>query len=236
MNAPLPALIVVIPVYNEEESLDALFDAWLGMLRELNIDFRIHAYNDGSKDGSLAKLRDLEARNPELVVFDKPNSGHGPTILLGYRQAESEFVFQIDSDDEIKSTHFPALWAERASHDFIIGQRNFQYHPPLSRRVISAIARYIVAIFYGRGIQDVNCPYRLFRKAAFAELLDKIPEDTFAPNLILSGYATKARLRIKNMEVAAYFRQSGEVSIQHMKLLKVAIQSLWETIGFSFKK
>ncbi|MEO1451904.1 MAG: glycosyltransferase family 2 protein [Bacteroidota bacterium] len=232
----MPALIVVIPVYNEEESLDALFAAWVAMLRELKIDFKIHAYNDGSKDGSLAKLRDIEARTPELIVFDKPNSGHGPTILLGYRQAEAEFVFQIDSDDEIKSEHFPALWAERASHDFIIGQRNFQYQPPLSRRVISAIARYVVAIFYGRGIHDVNCPYRLFRKAAFAELLDRIPEETFAPNLILAGYAAKKRLRIKNLAVDAYFRQSGEVSIQHMKLLKVAIQSFGETIGFSFRK
>lgn len=235
MKPSLPELIVVIPVYNEADSLETLFEAWLSTLRGLDISFQMHAYNDGSRDDSLTKLRDIEARHPEVVVFDKLNSGHGPTILLGYRQAEAEFVFQIDSDDEIKCAHFPALWALREDRDFVIGQRNFQYRPPLSRRVISAIAGYVIALFYGRGIRDVNCPYRLFRKAAFAEVLDKIPDNTFAPNLILSGYAAQKRLRIHNMAVAAYFRQAGEVSIQHMKLLKVAIQSLLETIGFSFR-
>jgi glycosyltransferase involved in cell wall biosynthesis len=236
LNKQTIDLAVIIPVYNEMEIIETMIDSWKTALGKLDIRFEIRAYDDGSKDDSLEVLNKISKTVPELVVINKSNSGHGPTILQGYREANAEYTFQIDSDNEIKSEHFEKLWKLRDQYDFIIGERSYLKAPPFSRLFISKVASVVVQLFYGKGIKDVNCPFRLFRSDVFSELFSEIPATTFAPNLILSGYAAQHKLRLKNVPVSSEFRETGTVSIQQGKLLRVAVQSFLETILFSFKK
>lgn len=229
-------LIVVIPVYNEEQIIQTVIEDWATTLRILKIDFELRAYNDGSKDATLVKLQEIAKIYPELTVIDKLNSGHGPTILEGYRDANSTYVFQVDSDNEMKAEYFEALWKERENYDFIIGRRQFNFKVPVPRRIVSYMAKKSVHFFYGHGISDVNVPYRLMRKSKFSEIYDAIPQDTFAPNVIISGMAIRKKLAIKDFFIPTDFRATGTVSIQRMKLLKVAMMSFRETIAFAFSK
>lgn len=226
-------LIVVIPVYNEEQIIKEVIQDWVTTLRKLGIDFEIRVYNDGSKDATLAQLNESAEEHKELTVIDKVNGGHGPTILQGYRDADAEFVFQVDSDNEMRGEFFADLWNQRESSDLVIGRRKFTFEVPIPRRVVSYIAKKSVLFFYGRGISDVNAPYRLMRKEAFADIFEAIPIETFAPNVIVSGMAVKNKLRIKDKFVPTDFRATGTVSIQRMKLLKVAMKSFRETILFA---
>lgn len=227
-------LIVVIPVYNEEAIIQTVIKDWATTLRDLKIDFELRVYNDGSKDTTLAKLQEITPIYPELTVIDKLNSGHGPTILKGYREADSTFVFQVDSDNEMKAKYFEALWKERALYDFIIGRREFSFKVPMPRKIVSFMAKKAVHFFYGKGISDVNVPYRLMRKAKFLKIFEAIPSDTFAPNVIISGMAIRQKLNIKTCYVPTDFRATGTVTIQRMKLLNVAITSFRQTIAFAF--
>jgi glycosyltransferase involved in cell wall biosynthesis len=119
-----PELTVVMPVYNEEEIIGEVLEDWTGELERLHVDFEIHAYNDGSKDNTLEILNTYEARNKNITVHDKSNTGHGPTILLGYREnSNAEWVFQIDSDNEITTEFFEEFWERRRGFDFLIGRR-----------------------------------------------------------------------------------------------------------------
>ena len=77
-------LSVVIPVYNEEEIISMVIDNWIEKLNQLKINHEIHLYNDGSRDNSLEKIQESEKIHSNVVVHDKPNAGHGPTILQGY--------------------------------------------------------------------------------------------------------------------------------------------------------
>ena len=95
------------------------------------------------------------------------------------------------------------------------------------------MAKKAVHFFYGQGISDVNAPYRLMRKDKFTGIFAAIPKDTFAPNVIISGMAVRKKLRIKDIFVPTDFRATGTVSIQRMKLLKVAVKSFRETIAFA---
>ena len=228
-------LALVIPVYNEADIIGVVIEDWTQALRQLSIDFELRLYNDGSKDQTINVLRALEGDYPELVVIDKPNSGHGPTILQGYLESEAEYIFQVDSDNEMKAKHFEKLWKEREEYDFILGKRNYTYDHPLARRVVSYIAKVCINLFYGRGISDVNVPYRLMAKAKFEPIFRDIPTDTFAPNLIVSGMAVRNKLKIKTMDVPTDFRTTGSVSIQKLKLLKVALRSFRQTIAHAFK-
>ena len=230
-------LCVVMPVYNEEAAIGAVLEKWAVELDRLGIDYVIRPYNDGSKDGSLAVMREVAAKHPRIDVRDKPNGGHGNTILAGYREAASDgfdWVFQIDSDDEMGPEKFRELWANRENRDFLVGIRDGR-RQPLARKVISFVSRLCVRLFYGKGVWDVNTPYRLMRVASFRGFFSDIPLTTFAPNVILSGLAARHKLRLFEMRVPQHDRTTGEVSIKKWKLLKAATRSFMQTIGYAIR-
>jgi len=87
-------LAVIIPVFNEEEAIIRVLDKWVSELQRLNINYQIHVYNDGSTDNTLTLLTEYAAGQKRVVIHDKKNSGHGPTILLGYREnLDKEWIF-----------------------------------------------------------------------------------------------------------------------------------------------
>ncbi len=232
-------LAVVMPVYNEQDAIEAVIEKWCMELDNLSVDYRIHPYNDGSKDNSLEVLQRTANRYTEKVcVHNKTNSGHGPTILQGYREmldAGYDWVFQIDSDDEMGPEKFGELWSHRDTYDFLVGYRDGRKQP-LPRKIISAVSRFTVRTFYGRKtIWDVNTPYRLMRTSVFKEIFHHIPADTFAPNVILSGIVARKNLRYFEMPVPQHDRQTGEVSIKKWKLLKAAIRSFYQTVTYAFR-
>ena len=183
-------LAVVIPVYNEEAIIELVLEKWHQELSHLKIDFAIYAYNDGSRDNSLAKIQKMAEKYPaRIIAKDKANSGHGPTILQGYREAAAngfDWIFQIDSDDEMEPDSFHKLWKERRHYDFLAGFRAGRQQP-FARKMISTVSRICVRAFYGKTIKDVNTPYRLLRVSAFKSVFDELPSNTFAPNVIISG-------------------------------------------------
>jgi len=231
-------LCVVMPVYNEEAAICAVLRKWINALDELRIDYTIRPYNDGSKDASLARMNEFVLENPHgrVDVRDKPNGGHGHTILTGYREASVDgfdWIFQIDSDDEMGPESFGALWSRRADYDFLVGIRDGRVQA-LPRKVISFVSRCCVRMFYGsKTIWDVNTPYRLMRVSAFASVFNQIPLATFAPNVIISGMVARKGLRFFEMRVPQHDRTTGEVSIKKWKLLKAAARSFWQTIRFA---
>lgn len=183
---------------------------------------------------TLKIINDAAKIHDELVVIDKANSGHGPTILQGYLESESKWIFQIDSDNEIEADQFEKLWQKREGNDFVVGVR-INRESPLSRKIVSFVSKLTVHFFYGRGVQDVNCPFRLFRKISFSEAFQRIPSSTFAPNVILSGIACSKRMGIVEIPVEYNFRSTGVVSIKKWKLFKMASKSLWQTVHFAFQ-
>ena len=228
-------LNVIIPVYNEEGAIKTVLEKWSKELERLDIAFNIHAYNDGSKDNTLNILNEYAAENERIIVHDKPNSGHGSTIILGYQEnCNSEWLFQIDSDDEMGPESFEELWNKRNNYDFLIGSRT-ERDNPLSRKLITLFSRLTVWIMYGTGVKDVNSPYRLMKSELFKPYYELIPSDTFAPNVIISGICGMKKFKVYEIPVIYKFRTTGEVSIKKFKLLKSALKSFLQTILFRFK-
>ena len=117
-------------------------------------------------------------------LYNKKNSGHGPTSLSGiwFSGAGGQWVFQVDSDNEIRAEHFRKLWSERDLHDAVIGIRDGRQQP-LPRRIISTVSRLVVALFYGTGVTDVNCPFRLMRTDVLKQILVRFPKKPSLPML-----------------------------------------------------
>ncbi|MDA1043891.1 MAG: glycosyltransferase family 2 protein [Verrucomicrobia bacterium] len=229
-------LVVVVPVFNEQGTIEKIVRAWNDELQKLNISYEIHVYDDGSSDDTDVILSRLDAEMPELVPHRGQNAGHGPTILAGYvaNCDRAEWIFQVDSDDEMGPDWFYKLWNIRHDHDFVAGRR-YERQSSYSRKYVSFFARAAVMSFYGPSIFDVNCPYRLMRSSEFRACFASIPKDTFAPNVIIAGYAARRNLKTVEVHVPHQSRYSGVVSIAKWGLLKGAAKSMAQTIRYRFE-
>ncbi len=227
---------VVMPVYNEAECIGEVLQDWITVLDGLDIEYRLFVLNDGSKDNTAAVLQKF-ASNPNVHVINKKNSGHGPTILQGYHLAvaDAHWVFQVDSDNEIAAEQFTRLWQEREKYDAVVGIR-VNRSQPLARKIISLVSRLVVALFYGTGVTDVNCPFRLMRSEVLNEILPRIPEQTFAPNVAISGFLARSKVRILNMPMPHRNRKTGEVSIKKWRLMKAVFKSFLQVIRIRFSR
>jgi len=230
-----PELTVVMPVFNEEAAIDAVAGEWLAALDGLGIEYELRIYNDGSTDGTAAKIKRLASRSPRVVVCNKANEGHGPTVLRGYREAAGAWVFQVDSDGEMPAGPFQQLWGERQGYDLLLGFRSGRASS-LGRRIITRVSRLAVCLLWGSGIRDVNTPYRLMRKARLEEMLRVIPPDAFAPNVIISGLAVRMKLRIYECPVPHLGRRTGKVSIFGLKLWKSALRAFGQTLRAALRR
>src|SRR5438067_1838594 len=111
-------VIVVMPVYNEADCIVSVVRSWLSVLEKERLNFQLLVLNDGSTDATGGVLAQFST-DSRVQVINKHNSGHGPTILMGYRWAgeRASWVFQVDSDDEIAAEEFVVLWRRRHEQD-----------------------------------------------------------------------------------------------------------------------
>ena len=226
---------IVMPVYNEEACINEVINDWKAALDRLQITYNLLILNDGSRDNTARELTKQQG-SPTVTIINKENSGHGPTILTGYHLAveNAEWVFQVDSDNEMRAEHFQKLWNERRGCDAVFGIRSAR-EQALPRKIISFISRMAVTLCYGNGVQDVNCPFRLMCADILKKLLQRIPADTFAPNVAIAGLFVLNGSPVKNIAVPHSNRQTGEVSIKKLKLFKAAMRSFLQTIRIRFK-
>ena len=223
-----------MPVYNEAEAVGAVVRSWTDELDRLKIGYEFLVYDDGSRDGTAEALNKVASDRPRLVVKRHANIGHGPTISRGYREAKGEWVFQIDSDDEMAPASFEQLWARRAEYDLLLGCRKDRA-ARLGRRIISAGSRAIVGLLFGRGLRDVNTPYRLIRRSALMTMMPRIPSQAFAPNVIMAGLAVRDGLRVHQIWVPHQPRRVGKGSIAGWRQWKTALRCAIETASVAWR-
>jgi dolichol-phosphate mannosyltransferase len=222
-------LSVVMPVYNEERSIASVIDEWTGVLDALGVDYELRVYDDGSRDQTAAILRRIAADKPRVVASSHPNRGHGPTIMRGYAEARGEWVVQTDSDGEMPASEFERLWRNRELYDFLLGSRDGR-HAPRHRRVLTGGSRLIVAALFGRGVRDVNSPFRLMRGTWLREQLRRMPADAAVPNIILSGLAGRDGARILEVPVPHTGRRAGATSLNVRRIVKLSLRAVLDAL------
>ncbi len=182
------SLWVVMPVYNEEASIERVFEEWMPALRAGDRELRVLAINDGSRGRTLELLRSIECANPEVVVRDQPNAGHGASCVAGYREAVAagaNWILQIDSDGQCDPRFFPALWAARREHPVVFGYR-VRRDDGWARWAISRVVSVVGLVAARTWVGDANVPYRLMRGDLLARALDDPPAEIHLANVLLA--------------------------------------------------
>ena len=233
MTKLLKDVAVVIPVFNEEKLIGECINEWLNVLDSVNLNYEILIIDDGSSDATIS-IVERYGDNQNIQMIIKQNEGHGPTILAGYKRAVgiAEWVFQADSDNEISPNQFSALWSKRQGQDAVIAWRQGRNQTTV-RRLVTFFARVTTKVLFRCHLRDVNIPFRLIRSETLTILLEKIPSDTFAPNIALSGALSLMNYQVEECPVIFNERIVGESSLSNLGAVRKGGRALLELIKIS---
>jgi glycosyltransferase involved in cell wall biosynthesis len=219
-------LSVVMPVYNEEDAIAAAVGDVTQHVLSVVPGAELVVVNDGSRDRTGAMLDVLSARDPRIRVIHQANSGHGGAVINGIEAAGGESIFLIDSDRQIPLDDFPSAWATLgAGADAVFGVRR-RRHDPALRLYLTRLIRRAVRVLFGVTLEDANVPYKLFRRAVWQQARPLIPDGTLAPSLFLAIVTRLGGHTIVEVDIVHKERDTGEVSIRRLKLLKFCARGL----------
>lgn len=216
-------LYIVMPAYNEESNIEAVIKQWYPVVEKIGGDSRLLVINDGSKDGTYAKICECEKEHPRLMGIDKKNEGHGATILYGYKKAIQEgadYIFQTDSDGQTLPEEFWDLWKDREQGGLLIGYRKGR-QDGFSRVFVTKVLKYVLFLTFKVVVKDANTPYRLMKASQLEEVLKKIPEGFHLSNVLMTVIYKKDNLGVKYYPITFRPRQGGINSINMKRIVGI---------------
>lgn len=160
-----PEISLVIPVYNEAPNLEALYAEVTSALERWGRPFEVLLVDDGSTDGSVAILRQLQAEDPRLrVIRFRRNFGQTAAFSAGFAHARGSIIITSDGDLQNDPNDIPMLVARlEQGADIVCGWRRDRKDRFLTRRVPSMIANALISRATGVQLHDYGCSLKAFR-------------------------------------------------------------------------
>lgn len=163
---------VVVPLLNEQDSLQQLTEEITGQLNKLNKTFEIIFVDDGSDDQSFDVLLSLKEKYPQLrIIRFRKNFGKSAALSEGFKRAKGKIVFTMDADLQDDPAEIPKMIEQLDSgYDLISGWKK-RRHDPITKRLPSKLFNFITRFLTGIKIHDFNCGFKLYRQ----EVIKAIP-------------------------------------------------------------
>ncbi len=164
MAARLAFVSVVVPVYNERESVRPLSEELLRVLRGLGRRTEVLFVDDGSTDGTSEILADLAASEPEIsVVRLRRNFGKAAALMAGFREARGDAIVTIDGDLQDDPAEIPRLLAELEEGADLVSGWKRDRKDAWSKRAASKVFNGVTRKMSGIGLHDLNCGFKAYR-------------------------------------------------------------------------
>ncbi len=213
-----PYISVVIPVYNEQENLEALFTRLTSVMDQTGKPFEILFTNDGSRDRSGAMLREFHMRRPKQVrVIDfNGNFGQHMAIMAAFERARGEVIVTLDADLQNPPEEIPKLLtAVEEGHDVVGGYRR-KRQDTFFRKYASKVINGIRAKITNIRMKDQGCMLRAYRKNIVESIVASGETSTFIPALAYSFAASPAEVEVEHAA-----RQAGESKYRLYDLVRL---------------
>ena len=172
MTKPNQLISIIIPVFNESESIGYLLDEVLNVMCSNKLNFEIVVVNDGSQDSTSNVLDELTIKIKELSVISlRTNYGQTAAMAAGFDNSNGEVVITLDGDLQNDPNDIPKLISHiNEGYDLICGWRYDRKDKLINRRIPSKIANKLIANVTGLKLHDYGCSLKAFKK----EILDDI--------------------------------------------------------------
>jgi glycosyltransferase involved in cell wall biosynthesis len=166
-----PDLSIVIPVYNERESLELLITELRSVLGSLERSWEIVFVDDGSTDGSHDELSSLARDDARIVALRlRRNSGKAAALDAGFRAVRGRFVVTMDADLQDDPRSIPALLAKLDEGFDLVSGWKVRRRDPWSRRMLSRIFNGVTGRLTGVSLHDMNCGIKALRAEVVRDL------------------------------------------------------------------
>jgi glycosyltransferase involved in cell wall biosynthesis len=224
-NAPLQVSIV-IPVYNEEANVAELVERVGAAMRRAGKTFELICIDDGSRDGSAAKLEALAAERPWLKpLYLIRNYGQSAALQAGFDAAQGEIIVTLDGDLQNDPDDVPELLKmleERPEIDVISGWRKDRQDRAVSRKLPSAVANSVISRVTGVKLHDYGCALKLYRADVIRGLRLYGELHRFIPAL-----AAEVGANIVEVPVRHHARTHGQSKYGIDRTFRVLLDLLW---------
>ncbi|MBL7196791.1 MAG: glycosyltransferase family 2 protein [Candidatus Omnitrophica bacterium] len=162
---------IIIPIYNEEESLGLLYSSLRKTMDGLGGDYEIIFVNDGSMDKSLEILKNISLQSNKVIIIDlAKNYGQSTAMQAGFDFTSGEIIITLDGDLQNDPEDIPRLLEKMGEgYDVVCGWRYYRYES-LSRKVAAKIANILRRFFWGEKIHDVGCTLRVYLKQTLKDI------------------------------------------------------------------
>jgi glycosyltransferase involved in cell wall biosynthesis len=221
-----PGLSVFFPAYNDSGTIASLVIAALQTARTLTPDFEVIIVNDGSAD-STAQIADELARTyPEVrVVHHERNRGYGGALRSGFAAATRDLVFYTDGDAQYDPQELSLLWQALTDDVDLVNGYKISRSDPLHRVVIGRIYHHTVKLLFGLQVRDVDCDFRLMRRAIFDRV--SLEKNSGVICLEMMKKIQDAGFKIAEVPVHHYHRAHGRSQFFNFRrLFKTAVDVL----------
>jgi glycosyltransferase involved in cell wall biosynthesis len=202
-----PEISVVIPVYNEDESILSLYQGILNVCELLGKSYEVVFVDDGSQDQTFDILEGIHRQDHRVkVIRFRRNYGQTAAMAVGFQYAKGQTIISMDGDLQNDPADIPRLLDKlEEGYDVVCGWRKERKDKFISRRVPSVIANWLIRMITGVPIHDNGCSLKAYqarvikRVALYSELHRFIP-----------AMSTLAGARIAEIEVQHHARRFGK--------------------------
>lgn len=210
---------IVIPVYNEEDNVEALHASLKEALDKLNIEYELIIVDDGSTDRTLLLLEHLQQKDQNMTVLSlRRNFGQTAAFAAGFDFSRGDVVITMDGDLQNDPNDIPKLLELIKDNDLVSGWRKNRKDPFLSRRLPSMMANWLISKVTGVNLHDYGCSLKAYRRDVIKNLKLYGEMHRFIP-AVASWYG----VRVAEVETTHYPRLRGKSKYGISRTLKVVL-------------
>lgn len=158
---------VVVPLYNEEESLPELSDWIKRVMDENKFSYEVIMIDDGSNDNSWQVIEELQAKNPNIKgIKFRRNYGKSAALFCGFDAVQGNVVITMDADLQDSPDEIPGLYkmVEEDGYDLVSGWKKKRHDPVFRKNIPSKLYNWTVRRMTGIKLHDMNCGLKAYRK------------------------------------------------------------------------
>jgi glycosyltransferase involved in cell wall biosynthesis len=225
-------LSIVVPLYNEEESVEQLYRSIVDAISSEGYDYELIFVNDGSKDRTFEIAARLAEADPRLkAVQFRKNYGQTPAMAAGIDLARGDIIVTMDGDLQNDPRDIPEFVAKmKEGYDIVVGWRFNRKDKLVSRKIPSKIANWLIGKVTGVPIKDNGCSLKAYR----ADVIKRVPLYNEMHRFI-PAMTSITGARIAEIKVRHHARQFGESKYGLSRIYKVLLDllSVKTIVGFS---
>jgi len=209
------SLSVVLPVFEEEETIQRLIPQIVETLQADGNSFEVVVVDDGSQDGTPETLRGLQQKYPGhvRVVRHLRNRGNGAALRTGIRVASGDVVVSMDADGQHAPEHISRLTALIPPYDLVIGARTDQYRGGWQRGLANRFYNWFASWLARQEVKDLTSGFRAMRRQAVSHFLHLFPDGFSAPTTTTLSFL-KAGYNIAFVPIEVRPRAGGRSKIR----------------------